>query len=138
VTFAPENGCGDCHDIWWDPKNPDRYALTHDAGMTITTDHERTSSRVVLPIGQMYHVAVDQQIPYYIYSNMQDDGTMRGASDVPENAPNNAVQRGGRGGRGGRGEGGARGEDRGGFGPDAAALGGRSGFGGRAFGRGTA
>src|SRR5438105_6042427 len=97
VTFTPENGCGDCHDIWWDPKNPDRYALTHDAGMTITTDHERTSSRVVLPIGQMYHVAVDQQIPYYIYSNMQDDGTMRGASDVPEYAPNNAVQRGGRG-----------------------------------------
>ncbi|HMC71014.1 MAG TPA: hypothetical protein VKJ07_17790, partial [Mycobacteriales bacterium] len=96
VTFAPGNGCGDCHDIWWDPKNPDRYVLTHDGGMTITADHARTSSRVVLPIGQMYHVAVDNQMPYYIYSNMQDDGTMRGPSDTPENAPNNAATGGGR------------------------------------------
>jgi hypothetical protein len=28
----------------------------------------------------MYHVAVDNQIPYYFYSNMQDDGNMRGPS----------------------------------------------------------
>jgi len=33
-----------------------------------------------LPIGQMYHVDVDNQIPYYFYSNMQDDGNMRGPS----------------------------------------------------------
>src|SRR5262249_51864357 len=78
VTFTPSQGCGDCHDVWWDQKNPDRYVLTHDAGMSITTDHAKTYSRVVLPIGQMYHVAVDNQIPYYIYGNMQDDGTMRG------------------------------------------------------------
>jgi photosystem II stability/assembly factor-like uncharacterized protein len=109
VTFAPNGGCGDCHDIWWDPKNPDRYVLTHDGGATITIDHARTSSRVVLPIGQMYHVAVDNQMPYEIYSNMQDDGTMRGPSDSPEAAPNNAAGRGGRGGRGGGAGGGGRG-----------------------------
>jgi photosystem II stability/assembly factor-like uncharacterized protein len=85
VTFTPSNGCGDCHDVWWDPKNPDRYVLTHDAGMSITTDHAKTYSRVVLPIGQMYHVAVDNQVPYYFYSNMQDDGNMRGPS-VPIDA----------------------------------------------------
>ena len=28
----------------------------------------------------MYHVAVDNQIPYYFYTNMQDDTTMRGPS----------------------------------------------------------
>jgi photosystem II stability/assembly factor-like uncharacterized protein len=156
VTFTPSNGCGDCHDIWWDSKNADRFVLTHDAGMTITTDHLRTSSRVTLPIGQMYHVAVDNQIPYYIYSNMQDDGTMRGASDTPENAPNNATPPGGRGGRGrggpatgsgraggeapgGRGEGPPPGPGRSsGFPPDPLAFGPGGGFGGAAYGRGNA
>ena len=148
VTFSPTGGCGDCHDIWWDPKNPDRYVVTHDAGMTITNDHARNFTRIVLPIGQMYHVAADTQIPYYIYSNMQDDGTMRGPSDAPETVPNNAAQPGGRGGRGRGGEGpppageggpGGRGRGPGMFGPDAAAFGlGGAGFGGGGFGRGNA
>ena len=29
----PCNWGGDNHDIWWDPKNADRFAITHDAGM---------------------------------------------------------------------------------------------------------
>jgi len=69
---------GDTHDIWVDPANPDRFVITDDAGMIITTVHGRGFHRVQLPIGQMYHVAVDEQIPYYFYSNMQDDGNMRG------------------------------------------------------------
>jgi photosystem II stability/assembly factor-like uncharacterized protein len=77
---------GDNHDIWWDPKDADRFVITHDAGLTITTQHARSTQRVTLPIGQMYHVAVDNQIPYYVYSNMQDDGTMRGSVIAPENA----------------------------------------------------
>ncbi|MGC1291425.1 MAG: hypothetical protein WA855_09105 [Candidatus Acidiferrales bacterium] len=71
---------GDNHDIWIDPKNPDRFALTNDAGLLITTVNGRGFHRVTLPIGQMYHVAVDNQIPYDVYSNMQDDGNMRGPS----------------------------------------------------------
>jgi photosystem II stability/assembly factor-like uncharacterized protein len=71
---------GDTHDIWIDPTNPDRFVITHDAGMNITTVHGRGFHRVTLPIGQMYHVDVDNQIPYYVYSNMQDDGNMRGPS----------------------------------------------------------
>jgi photosystem II stability/assembly factor-like uncharacterized protein len=77
---------GDNHDIWWDPKNADRFVITHDAGLTITTQHARSLQRVTLPIGQMYHVTVDNQIPYYVYSNMQDDGTMRGSMIAAENA----------------------------------------------------
>ena len=84
-TFRVSNwGGGDNHDIWIDPKNPDRWVVTHDGGMTITTQHGRSTRRVTLPIGQMYHVAVDNQIPYLVYSNMQDDGTMRGVSTMPE------------------------------------------------------
>jgi photosystem II stability/assembly factor-like uncharacterized protein len=71
---------GDTHDIWIDPTNPDRFVITDDGGMSITTVHGRGMHRVKLPIGQMYHVAVDNQIPYYFYSNMQDDGNMRGPS----------------------------------------------------------
>ena len=71
---------GDTHDIWIDPANPDRFVITDDGGMIITSVHGRGFHRVTLPIGQMYHVAVDEQIPYYFYSNMQDDGNMRGPS----------------------------------------------------------
>jgi photosystem II stability/assembly factor-like uncharacterized protein len=71
---------GDTHDIWIDPLNADRFVVTDDGGMNITTVHGRGFHRVSLPIGQMYHVDVDHQIPYYFYSNMQDDGNMRGPS----------------------------------------------------------
>jgi photosystem II stability/assembly factor-like uncharacterized protein len=71
---------GDTHDIWFDPQNPDRFVLTDDGGMHITTVHGRGFHDVQLPIGQMYHVDVDNQVPYYVYSNMQDDGNMRGPS----------------------------------------------------------
>jgi photosystem II stability/assembly factor-like uncharacterized protein len=96
---------GDTHDIWIDPTDPNRIVMTHDGGMFMTTDHGRTSQRVTLPIGQMYHVAVDNDVPYKIYGNMQDDGTMRGPSNVQEVGPNVPGQggRGGRGGLGGRG-----------------------------------
>jgi len=72
---------GDTHDIWVDPANPDRFVVTDDAGLNITTVHGRGFHRVSLPIGQMYHVAVDNQIPYDVYSNMQDDGNMRGPNN---------------------------------------------------------
>jgi photosystem II stability/assembly factor-like uncharacterized protein len=85
-TFRSVNWGGDNHDIWWDPKDPDRFAITHDAGITLTTQHGRSTQRVQLPIGQMYHVTVDNQVPYYVYSNMQDDGTMRGSVIAAEGA----------------------------------------------------
>ena len=80
------NWGGDNHDIWWDPKNAERFVITHDAGLSITQQHGRSIQRVTLPIGQMYHVAVDTQVPYFVYSNMQDDGTMRGAAWAAEGA----------------------------------------------------
>jgi photosystem II stability/assembly factor-like uncharacterized protein len=88
ATFNAGGGCGDCHDIWWDPRNQDHYVVTGDGGMGITTDHGRSFNSVVLPIGQMYHVATDNRAPYWIYSNRQDDGTMRGASTSPVLVPN--------------------------------------------------
>jgi photosystem II stability/assembly factor-like uncharacterized protein len=83
LNFQEVHWGDDTHDIWIDPVNPDRFVITDDAGMNITTVHGRGFHRVNLPIGQMYHVDVDNQIPYFFYSNMQDDGNMRGPS-APE------------------------------------------------------
>ncbi len=108
-------GGGDTHDIWMDPDGK-RVIITHDGGMNIVTDHNAQNpmqagvNRVTLPIGQIYHVAVDHDVPYKIYGNMQDDGTMRGPSNVQEAGPNVPVE----GGRGGRGFGGGFGRGGGG------------------------
>ena len=108
-------GCGDCHDIWWDP-NPTlagHYIVTGDGGMGIFGSPANPSgnTNVMLPIGQMYRVTVDQRSPYWVYGSRQDNGSMRIASDrpiVPENipsyrppAPATPPPGGGRGGRGG-------------------------------------
>ncbi|MBS0393604.1 MAG: sialidase [Proteobacteria bacterium] len=77
-NFQETRWGGDTHDIWIDPRDPDRFVITDDLGLLITTVHGRGFHRVTLPIGQMYHVAVDNQVPYYFYSNMQDDGNLRG------------------------------------------------------------
>jgi photosystem II stability/assembly factor-like uncharacterized protein len=79
-NFEEKRWGGDTHDIWFDPKNADRFVITDDGGLIITTVHGRGFHRVQLPIGQMYHVDVDNQVPYYFYSNMQDDGNLRGPS----------------------------------------------------------
>jgi photosystem II stability/assembly factor-like uncharacterized protein len=86
-SFRETDWGGDTHDIWIDPRNPDRFVITDDGGLIITQQHGRSFMRPLLPIGQMYHVAVDNRVPYNVYSNMQDDGTMRGPVTQPELLP---------------------------------------------------
>ncbi len=87
VTFTNVPWGGDNHDIWIDPTNPDHMGMTDDAGARVSTEHMRTSLNVTLPIGQMYHVALDARMPYWVYTNRQDNSTMRGPSDVAEALP---------------------------------------------------
>ena len=88
-TFPSEGGrgasggCGDCHDIWWDMTNPDHWIVTGDGGAGITRNHGARFTSAVLPVAQNYHVALDQRTPYWVYSNRQDDGTMRGPTNRP-------------------------------------------------------
>ncbi|MGA2384802.1 MAG: sialidase [Gemmatimonadales bacterium] len=72
---------GDHHDIWIDPTNGNRMAVGHDIGISITQNRGRTWLRVQLPIAQMYHVTVDDRIPYYVYGNRQDGPSARGPSN---------------------------------------------------------
>ena len=47
LTFPPGGGrCGDCHDIWIDPKNGDHWVVTDDGGIVFTTDHAKTFTNV--------------------------------------------------------------------------------------------
>ncbi|MFC4219373.1 WD40/YVTN/BNR-like repeat-containing protein [Flagellimonas marina] len=72
---------GDNHDIWLDPTNADRMMVAHDGGASITLNHGESFQRVVLPIAQMYHAAVDDQIPYNVYGNRQDGYSYKGPSN---------------------------------------------------------
>jgi len=72
---------GDDHDMWLDPTNPDRMLVGNDGGIAISTTHGQSWHRPDLPTGQMYHVAVDNQIPYNVYGNRQDGPSTKGPSN---------------------------------------------------------
>ena len=74
---------GDNHDMWADPKDARRMMIGNDGGVMISTTRGRQWDFTRLPIGQMYHVATDNRIPYFVYGQMQDDGSVRGPSHVP-------------------------------------------------------
>lgn len=86
---------GDNHDMWIDPTNGDRMMVANDSGVSISLNRGKTWNRIQLPIAQLYHVTVDNQIPYYVYGNKQDGPSYRG--------PSNSLGSGGFGGGGGRG-----------------------------------
>jgi photosystem II stability/assembly factor-like uncharacterized protein len=72
---------GDNHDMWIDPTNANRMAVANDGGVSISTTRARTWLRVQLPIAQIYHVTVDNKIPYNVYGNKQDGPSYRGPSN---------------------------------------------------------
>jgi photosystem II stability/assembly factor-like uncharacterized protein len=72
---------GDNHDMWFDPANSARIMVAHDLCMNMTFNAGKTWTNIALPIAQMYHVAVDDQIPYNVYGNRQDGYSYRGPSN---------------------------------------------------------
>ena len=72
---------GDHHDIWIDPTNPDRQIVAHDQGLSITVNRGKTWYRQRLKNAQIYHVTVDNEIPYNVLGNKQDEPTYRGPSN---------------------------------------------------------
>jgi len=71
---------GDNHDIWIDPLDPDRIIIANDGGVDVSTNRAETWRQMPLPVAQMYHVTVDNQVPYYVYGNRQDGQSARGPS----------------------------------------------------------
>lgn len=68
----------DNHDMWIDPLNPNRLIVANDRYVNISTNRGETWMRASLPNAQMYHVSVDNRIPYWVYGNRQD-GPAHGA-----------------------------------------------------------
>jgi photosystem II stability/assembly factor-like uncharacterized protein len=95
LTELPASPGGDNHEMWIDPTNGDRMAVVNDGGVSISVNRGQTWDHVQLPIAQIYHVTVDNQIPYNVYGNKQDGGSYRG--------PSNSLQFGFFGGGAGRG-----------------------------------
>ena len=72
---------GDHHDMWIDHTDPDRMIVAHDQGLSISVNRGRTWFRQRLTNAQMYHVTVDDAIPYNVLGNKQDEPTYRGPSN---------------------------------------------------------
>jgi photosystem II stability/assembly factor-like uncharacterized protein len=72
---------GDHHDIWIDPKIPDRIVSSNDGGIDISTNGGQTWYAPPLPIAQFYHINVDNRTPYRVSGAMQDLGTAQGPSN---------------------------------------------------------
>jgi photosystem II stability/assembly factor-like uncharacterized protein len=86
-TFGPLRGAGaihgDYHTMWIDPNDGRHIAVGEDGGVGISHDRGATWAFVAnLPIGQFYHVRVDNDLPYHVYGGLQDNGSWRGPSSV--------------------------------------------------------
>jgi photosystem II stability/assembly factor-like uncharacterized protein len=85
LTYVSHQGAqrpgGDYHDMWIDPDNGDRLIIGNDQGVHISVNRGETYHRVELPIAQMYHVTVDNAIPYNVLGNRQDGPSYRGPSN---------------------------------------------------------
>jgi photosystem II stability/assembly factor-like uncharacterized protein len=75
-TIRGAPGGDDYHSLWIDPENPRRMIAGVDQGTIITLNGGKTwSSWYNQATAQFYHVAVDNQFPYWVYGAQQDSGT---------------------------------------------------------------
>ena len=80
--FTTDQPGWDHHDMWIDPQNSQRMIVGHDGGVSVSTNGGESWHRPQLPIAQMYHASVDDQVPYYVYGNRQDGPALRGPSNT--------------------------------------------------------
>ncbi|MGH9481072.1 MAG: WD40/YVTN/BNR-like repeat-containing protein, partial [Terriglobales bacterium] len=73
---------GDLHEVWVDPLDSSRILTAQDSGGSISLNRGVSYYHVTLPIAQIYHVFTDNQIPYHVLGNKQDDGSNEGPSNT--------------------------------------------------------
>jgi len=81
LVSNPTRAGGDLHNIWMDPNDPKHYMVSDDQGVSITWNGGKTYRRGLLPNSQIFHVATDNHIPYNVYGNKQDAGSLGGPSN---------------------------------------------------------
>ncbi len=68
---------GDNHDLWIDPRNPQRMVEGNDGGATVTFNGGDTWSTIYnQPTAQFYHVDTDNRFPYRVYGTQQDNSAI--------------------------------------------------------------
>jgi photosystem II stability/assembly factor-like uncharacterized protein len=73
----------DHHAFWIHPEQPNYVIEGNDGGLNISRDGGASWQFIQnLPLGQFYHVNVDNEIPYNLYGGLQDNGTWVGPSAV--------------------------------------------------------
>jgi len=79
-VVIPYNGIHpDHHAFWINPKNSNHIIDGNDGGIGITRDRGKTwYFDEKLPVGQFYHINVDNEMPYHVMGGMQDNGSWRG------------------------------------------------------------
>ena len=86
-TVIPYNGIHpDHHAFWIDPLDPNFILDGNDGGIGITRDRGRSwKFDEQLPVGQFYHINVDNGLPYHVMGGMQDNGSWRGPAYIWRN-----------------------------------------------------
>jgi photosystem II stability/assembly factor-like uncharacterized protein len=80
-TWSGGGAGGDNHDMWIDPIIPNRLVVGNDGGVSISTTRGESWARPRMPIAQVYHVFVDDKIPYNVMGNRQDGPSTFGPSN---------------------------------------------------------
>ena len=82
IKGAP--GGDDYHQLWIDPADPARMIVASDQGAVVSLDGAQTwSSWYNQPIAQLYHVAPDYRLPYWVTGAQQDSGAVGVRTSTP-------------------------------------------------------
>ena len=83
-AYGTDIGVHPDHHAWWiHPENPSFMIDGNDGGLNITKDMGKTWRFVEnLPVGQFYHINIDNEYPYNLYGGMQDNGSWVGPAYV--------------------------------------------------------
>ncbi|WP_288368926.1 hypothetical protein [uncultured Roseivirga sp.] len=83
-VIIPYSGVHPDHHAWWiHPEDPSFMVDGNDGGLNITRDMGKTwRFTEKLPVGQFYHINVDNEFPYNLYGGMQDNGSWVGPAYV--------------------------------------------------------
>jgi photosystem II stability/assembly factor-like uncharacterized protein len=83
-TLIPYSGIHPDHHAWWiHPENPNLIIEGNDGGIGISRDRGKSwNFDEKIPVGQFYHINVDNETPYNVMGGMQDNGSWHGPAYV--------------------------------------------------------
>jgi len=79
-TMIPYSGIHPDHHAWWiNPNDPNHIIEGNDGGIGISRDRGKNwVFDEKIPVGQFYHINVDNETPYNVMGGMQDNGSWHG------------------------------------------------------------